>query len=231
MRRFVSLFRFIFGLLCLLAIAWTACDKEPKEENPQFYGTWVDTLDGTVYRTLQIGDQLWMADNINRGEMIDGEEDQADNGVIEKYCYDNNPVLCDNYGGLYQWDEAMQYTTKQSAQGICPESWHIPSDSEWKIMELFIGMSQEDVDNDLWRGADQGLMLQSGGDTGFEALRGGNRFVTGSFSQIGNTGYFWTSTGAEDYHAWRRGISISDDRIYRSVNHKSFGFSIRCVKY
>ncbi len=219
------------ALWIFLAMLGNACSKESSDDRSKLYGKWTDPEDGTVYRTLQLGDQIWLADNLNRGVMIYGVEDQQDNGVIEKYCYDNNPVLCEKYGGLYQWDEAMQYSTQVSSQGICPEGWHIPSDSEWKILEVFLGMSGEDANERLWRGIDQGVLIQPLGETGFEALMGGNRFLAGSFSQIGSTGYFWTSTGTEGRHAWRRGVNINEEGIYRSENHRSFGFSVRCIRY
>ncbi|TVR72305.1 MAG: hypothetical protein EA408_07240 [Marinilabiliales bacterium] len=230
-RRVALCFRLICTSALVVAVLHLgSCDREPPDGDAGLYGTFTDTTDGTVYRTLRLGDQYWMVENINRGEMIDGSTDQQDNGVIEKYCYDNNTVLCDKYGGLYQWGEAMQYSTQESSRGVCPPGWHIPSDSEWKILELFLGMTREDVDDILWRGS-AGSQIQPEGDTGFEALRGGNRFITGSYNRIGNTGYFWTSTEDKDGHAWRRGISINEEGIYRSINDKSFGFSVRCIRY
>ena len=59
----------------------------------------------------------------------------TDNGTMEKYCYNNEPDSCTKYGGLYQWDEMMQYTTQQGVQGICPPGWHLPTDEEWKVLE------------------------------------------------------------------------------------------------
>ncbi len=92
-----------------------------------------DTRDGQNYNTVQIGDQCWMAENLNVGTMIDGSDDQTQQTpeVIEKYCYDNNTANCDTYGGLYQWNEMMHYTTQEGAQGICPAGWHVPTDGEW----------------------------------------------------------------------------------------------------
>lgn len=232
MKRIASFFWFTAMLTWLVIfLQGASCKKEPDNEKPDLYGSWIDTVDGAVYRTIQLGDQFWLADNINRGERIDGSIDQEDNGIIEKYCYDNNPVLCEKYGGLYQWGEAMQYDTSESTQGICPTGWHIPSDSEWKILEMYLGMSREAVDTLLWRGIDHGFMIQPEGETGFEALRGGNRSFIGRFNEIGSAGYFWTSTIAGDGHAWRRGVSLNEEGIYRSENLKSFGFSVRCVKY
>ncbi len=223
-----SLLPLFFLLMAILSV--TGCEREDPDDGDSLHGYWTDPDDGRVYRTIQLGDQIWMADNINLGEMIDGTAEQSDNGVIEKYCYDDNPVLCDKYGGLYQWGEAMQYDTRESSQGICPEGWHIPSDSEWKILEVFLGMAEAAGDM-LWRGSGQGTQIQPEGETGFDALRGGNRFLNGSYNQIGSAGYFWTSTESEGSHAWRRGISINEKGIYRSVNHKAFGFSVRCIKY
>jgi uncharacterized protein (TIGR02145 family) len=215
----------------MLAFLNGSCSKETPEEVPEIYGKWTDTTDGKVYRTLRLGDQVWMADNLNIGEMIPGNRNQSDNGTIEKYCYDNNPVLCQKYGGLYQWGEAMQYSTSESPRGICPAGWHIPSDNEWKILEILLGMNRQDADEILWRMTGPGKEIHSGKDTGFEALMGGNRFLNGSFNHTGSAGYFWTSTRSDDDHAWRRGISNQQPGIYRSVNHVDFGFSVRCLKY
>ncbi len=208
-----------------------ACSKGPLADEPDIYGYWVDPADGTVYRTIQLGNQLWMADNLNLGEMIDAGKEQLDNGIIEKYCYDNNPEMCDKYGGLYQWGEAMRWDTTDSSRGICPEGWHIPSDGEWKLLEIYLGMPREAADDILWRGHFQGAMLRPDGNTGFDALLAGNRYFNGHFHQAGSTGYFWTSTSSPGGHAWRRGVNVTENGIYRSVNLKTFGFSVRCMKY
>ena len=81
------------------------------------------TFEGYTYPTVQIGIQCWFRENLKAGTMINvntGGHLQTDNGIIEKYCYDNNPANCDTYGGLYEWNEAMQYVTEDGAQGVCP---------------------------------------------------------------------------------------------------------------
>ena len=98
-----------------------------------------DPRDGQTYNSVQIGTQCWMAENLNIGEMINGSEEMTDNGVIEKYCYDNDPANCETYGGLYQWNEMMEYTTTPGVQGICPTDWHLPSDGEWTTLTDFLG--------------------------------------------------------------------------------------------
>ncbi len=67
----------------------------------------IDDRDGQTYNTVQIDDQCWLAENLNIGIMINGAYNQSDNGVINKYCYDNDPSNCEIYGGLYQWDEMI----------------------------------------------------------------------------------------------------------------------------
>ncbi len=110
-----------------------------------------DSRDGKVYKTAQIGDQLWMAENLNVGVMVSDAVGQTDNGVIEKYSYDNNESNSDVYGGLYFWDEMMQYT-ETSTQGVCPDGWHVSTDEDWQELEMFLGMADTTVVKTSWRG-------------------------------------------------------------------------------
>jgi hypothetical protein len=100
-----------------------------------------DTRDGKVYTTVYIGTQCWMKQNLNIGTRIAGAGNQTNNGTIEKYCYDDNESNCDYYGGLYQWNEMMQYTTTQGVKGICPKGWHLPTNNEWNVLSTFLGGS------------------------------------------------------------------------------------------
>ena len=70
--------------------------------------------------------------------MIQGNQNAANNGVIEKYCYNDDPNNCNTYGGLYQWNEAMQYVTTQGAQGICPSGWHIPTYAKLQTLKTAV---------------------------------------------------------------------------------------------
>jgi uncharacterized protein (TIGR02145 family) len=144
----------------------------------------VEDQDGNTYKTVQIGDQCWMAENLNVGVMVDSVDtgsthsDVSDNGTIEKYCYDNDPANCETDGGLYDWNEAMQYTTEEGTQGICPAGWHIPTDEEWKTLEMQLGMSQTEADDTGWRGTDEGDKLKvpdkcEGGENCNASLFGG----------------------------------------------------------
>ena len=220
-----------------------------------FDGTWENcggsiTYAGQSYNIVIIGDQCWMAENLNVGTMInstsggtnnDGE--QTDNGTIEKYCYDNNTSNCDTYGGLYQWDEMMQYVTTGGAQGICPTDWHLPTDDEWKTMEMYLGMTQSQADATEWRGTDEGGKLKETGQahwwspntgatnsSGFTALPGGLRNSSGSFHYLGTNGYWWSSTENSGTNAWSRSLFYGNDQVYRNYYDKTNGFSVRCLK-
>src|ERR1035437_2197706 len=96
----------------------------------------IPTVDyaGKTYNTVSIGDQCWLKENLDVGTMINGIDTSKNNGIIEKYCYNNDTTNCTTYGALYQWDEAMQYVTTSGAQGICPTGWHIPDSAEFTAL-------------------------------------------------------------------------------------------------
>jgi uncharacterized protein (TIGR02145 family) len=203
-----------------------------------------DFRDGKAYATVQIGTQCWMAENMNVGTRIDESEDQTDNNTIEKYCYTIGPLsFCDDYGGLYQWDEMMQYVTTEGAQGICPEGWHLPSDAEWKTMEMYLGMPQEDANRIGCRGTDEGGKLKETGtshwlspntgasnSSGFTAVGGGfSDKGTPAFYNLNAYGYFWSSSKIGSY-AWHRHLFYDDAMINRFKYILTMGYSVRCVR-
>ncbi len=207
-----------------------------------------DERDGQSYATVQIGTQCWMAENLNLGTMInsttggtnnDGE--QTSNGIFEKYCYDNNLSNCDTYGGLYQWDEMMQYSTVEGTQGICPSGWHLPTDAEWCTLEQEVDPTITCNSMDF-RGLDGGGKLKDIGTTfwfypnagasntsGFTALPGGYCTPAGLFGDITFVAIFWSSTG-DSSTAWYRGLSRSFAKISRYPNSIPYGYSVRCLK-
>jgi uncharacterized protein (TIGR02145 family) len=203
----------------------------------------MDERDGKTYLTVQIGEQCWMAENLNVGTMTPGASDQADNGVIEKYCYGDDPGNCDLYGGIYQWNEMMQYTTIESTRGVCPDGWHLPSDFEWKLLEMALGMSQESADSTGWRGTNEGGKLKAAGtaywdapnagatnESLFTALPAGGRNSSGNFEALGYYADFWTSTLIIDQQSWYRYLDADESRIYRVDGFQPYGTSVRCVK-
>ena len=187
----------------------------------------VDTA-GNIYNTIKIGKQCWMAENLNTGTRIDGINDQANNSIIEKYCYNNSEDSCDLYGGLYQWDEMMQYTAAKGAQGICPDGWHIPTDAEWCTLEKEVDLTIE-CSSTGWRGTDAGTKLKQGGSSGFTGLLSGCRNTGGSFDNFGTGAYYWTSTGGSS-GAWNRYLYDSNSTSARYDDSKAYGLSVRCLK-
>ncbi len=95
----------------------------------------VNDFDGNIYGTVLVGTQCWMSSNLNVGERLASDDEPSDNNKIEKWCYDDDESNCDSDGGLYSWDEAMQYSTSEGEQGICPNGWHLPDTSELDNLE------------------------------------------------------------------------------------------------
>ncbi|MDK2899287.1 MAG: hypothetical protein PWQ10_474, partial [Patescibacteria group bacterium] len=132
-------------------------------------------------------------------------------------------------GALYQWDEAMQYTNTEGAQGICPTGSHIPSDNEWKVLEMQLGMTQEQADTTGWRGTDQGTKLKLNGSSGLNVPLAGGRYTDGSFIYLSSNAVLWSSQESST-SAWRRVLSSALATVDRSTSTKAYGFSVRCLK-
>ncbi len=181
---------------------------------------------------LAVGSQVWAKYNLNVGTMVTGVTEQTNNGgtnIVEKYCYDDTESNCTTYGGLYQWDEAMKYVTTEGSQGICPAGSHIPSDNDWKILEMQLGMTQEQADlDDDWRGTDQGTQLKPGGASGLNLPLAGDRDSGESFDVLSSSGYLWSSSESSD-SAWGRDLYSGNTAVGRFTDDKAYGFSVRCV--
>ncbi len=206
----------------------------------------VTDIDGNVYQTVQIGDQLWMAENLKvthyrNGDAITNVTDATEwsNLSTGAYCnYDNDANNTATYGRLYNW-----YAVNDS-RNIAPEGWHVPTDEEWKQLELYLG--QTDADDMGWRGTDEGGKLKESGtvhwnspntgatnEIGFSALPGGDRNdYDGPYYDMGTTAYFWSSTEYEDdsTHAWVRTLHFQNSGVHRGYSSKQAGFSVRLVR-
>jgi len=188
-----------------------------------------DYRDSTLYSTIQIGNQCWMAKNLNIGNRVDGHIDQANNGTIEKYCFGNDEANCEVYGGLYQWDEMMQYTTNEATNGICPDGWYLPTDSEWCALE-------QEVDPRIicsrgsWRGDGIASKLKHNGDIGFKVLLAGT-YENGSFFNRDSNTAFWSSSEYTENFAWIRSMDDTHKAINRTDRSKHKGYSVRCIKH
>jgi uncharacterized protein (TIGR02145 family) len=208
-------------------------------------GTPIVEYAGQVYNTIQVFSQCWLKENLNVGEMIPGTMNQSNNGTIEKYCQFNDTSYCKTYGGLYQWDEMMQYTSLQGTQGICPPGWHIPTDEETKILEgatdSLFSLGDPEWDNRGYRGWDTGKNLKTidgwpedGGGTdlfGFSVLPGGYRKYDGTFHGGDYNAEIWSSTDDMINAPWRRRFDFDYGKISRNYNSsRQYGFSVRCIR-
>ncbi|MCX6270318.1 MAG: hypothetical protein NTU44_03690 [Bacteroidetes bacterium] len=193
-----------------------------------------DIRDGKKYNTIQIGNQCWMRQNLNVGTLINGNSNASNNGVIEKYCYNNLQTNCNIYGALYQWDEMMQYSTTPGIKGICPTGWHVPADGEWTTLTDYLGgldvaggkMKEAGIAH--WNSPNSGASNESG----FTALAGGRRNgESATFNDLGGSASFWSSSAFSSTSAWYRMLHSSDAIVNQyNSNELQDGFSVRCVK-
>lgn len=203
----------------------------------------VTDIDGNVYQTVKIGDQWWMAENLKVTHYQNGDAipNLTDNGewigtTSGAYCYyDNDIDNSDIYGANYNW-----YAVEDS-RNLAPEGWRIPTDDDWKELELYLGIPQIEIDLDYFRGSDEGGKLKSIGtdywadpntgasnESGFTALPGGTQNEGGFFNQ-GTWAYFWSSTAYDENNSWNRTLSYSSQQIARIIYQKELGFSVRCL--
>ncbi len=214
-------------------------------------GTMTD-IDGNVYRTVRIGNQWWMADNLRVTRYPDGspirhETDQylwADPQILRDWqglysAYDNDEKNAQVYGYLYNLS---------AARSIAPEGWRLPTDGDWKTLERHLGMSSSEANKDGPRGTNEGGKLKARGWThwkrpnrgalnlsGFSALPGGYRHEYQGFFGMGEGAYFWTGTteyveGNGRLAARNRILRSDHARVERSRQYRSYGFSVRLVK-
>ena len=202
----------------------------------------ISDIDGNIYQIKTIGSQIWMIENLkvskfNEGSIIPLVQENLEwnSTTSGAYCtYDNN-----KYGKLYNF-----YAVADNRK-LCPSGWHVPTDDEWKKLEIHLGMTQTQADNSGLRGTIEGGALKQSGcspegwdcynigatnSTGFSALAGGYRYDNGIFSNIRESAYFWSVTESDGATAWNRSLSKDNSQIGRLNVKKGFAFSVRCVK-
>ncbi len=196
-------------------------------------GTITD-VDGNVYQTITIGNQVWMAENLKvthyrNGDPIPnvtGSSSWSDlsTGAFCEYGNDINNVA--TYGRLYNW-----YAVNDS-RNIAPSGWHVPSDAEWQTLVDYLGganiagVKMKEAGTVHWNSPNLGATNESG----FSALPGGHRNTGGSFLERDLHAYFWSSTEFNSYASWDRAMSYLTSQVYQYYYDKRYGFSVRCVK-
>lgn len=212
--------------------------------NPDLSYDSIQDIEGNIYKTIVIGEQEWMAENLKTTKFSDGEAipfiamfSENDLPLSPGYSwYENNEVVFkDIYGAYYNW-----YAINTGK--VCPSGWHIPSDEEWKVLELYLGMSREEADAMGYRGSMEGAKLKESGtynwvvgsepgsnQSGFTALPGGS-----ALRSEGNVGLWWTATpfGMDPVYSWIfcRLLYWDGSYIVRSEIFKGSFISVRCVK-
>jgi uncharacterized protein (TIGR02145 family) len=170
-------------------------------------GTFTDPRDGKTYKTVTIGKQVWMAENLNYE-------------VSGSKCYDNNSANAQKYGRLYNWETAKR---------ACPSGWHLPSDAEWTTLTDFVGGSS--TAGTKLKSANGWNSNGNGTDEfGFSALPGGGGYSGGDFDLVGKGGLWWSATERNAANAWGRYMNYSSALVGRDGSGKSYFFSVRCVQ-
>ena len=195
-------------------------------------------VDGNTYKTVKIGNQIWMAENLKTSKYSDATEipnitdkTQWSNLKTGAWAFYNNDTSNNaKYGKLYNW-YAVSKTTNGN-KNVCPIGWHIPTDAEWTVLTSYLGGDSisggkmKEVGFTSWNTPNS----ESTNSSLFTGMPGGDRDFNGNFSGIGRSGEFWSSTLEGDILAnyqhlnYNHGIS----KHYSFV--KSFGMSVRCLK-
>jgi uncharacterized protein (TIGR02145 family) len=214
---------------------------------------------GHDYSTVIIGDQCWFSENLrneyyHNGDPIssgltDPEWTSSNTGATSVYgedsgCGDFSPNIdaCDpsqslaEYGRLYNW-----YAVVDDRE-LCRSGWHVPTDEEWMIMEMALGMSESEALLPGWRGDDIGAAMKTENaygwyqnsygtnESGFSGLPGGDRYSWGYFNDAGRWGNWWSSSANGSSYAWCRQLYTLQSAVSRMQESKMAGFSVRCIK-
>jgi len=242
-------------IILLICLVYCGCPQKPEDLILNTDGTGstsnetgtVTDIDGNVYQTVKIGNQWWMAENLKvthyrNGDAIPNVTDDDDWVDLSTgaYCaYGNTESNVKTYGYLYNW-----YAVNDS-RDIAPAGWHVPTDEEWKTLEMVLGMSQSEADDTGYRGTHEGSKLAGRADlwddgdleddaafdaSGFSALPAGYRSYSGSFYYLGLSAQFWSSTGGNSNSAWPRFLDYAHSVIARNYYSGQNGFSVRLLR-
>jgi len=250
----------VLTLFCLIGISmiWHACQKEngfvesvdalTKTELLQYESIpfinelkvtetpTVTDVDGNVYQTVQIGEQVWMTENLKTTKFKNGTTILlvTDNAAWSNLSsagytgYNNNRRIGNVFGALYNW-----YTVETG--NLCPTGWHVPTDAEWTTLTNYLGGSHvaggklKEGGTTHWYSPNAGATNESG----FTAFGGGFRNRFGEFRDIGNLGYWWSATETSNSpitHARVLHLTHVTGGAYNFGQNKKIGFSVRCVK-
>ncbi len=203
------------------------------------YGPNITDVENNTYKTVFIGTQQWMGENLKVSKYSDGTTipNITDNALWASnttgaWCYYNNDATNDaKYGKLYNW-YAVSKTTNGN-KNVCPTGWHVPTDDEWTVLTNYLGGlsvaggKMKEVGTTSWISSNEDMTNTSL----FTGLPGGGRYYIGDYGNIGNHGYWWSSTEVSTDAAWYRFLNIpAASDADRGDNYKISGFSVRCLR-
>ena len=211
MHKFIPAFVFLWLFALATLIACSGTHGASDDEYDVFvYGLMTDSRDGQVYKTVKIGSQIWMAENLNYE-------------LPESFCHEENPNSCIKYGRLYKWESAMD---------ACPDGWHLPTRAEWD--SLISAAGGRSVAGKMLKSTDGWIYNGNGSDDyGFSALPAGTMFIDSYGTRYKSEGfgvYFWSSTRYDKNDAFS--MSLHDERDGGNLlgMNKKAGLNVRCVK-
>ncbi len=244
MKKFAPIIFSVSLLLHIFPLTVSAQDTPPKSENGNHRT--VTDIDGNVYKTVKIGNQEWMAENLKVTHYRNGEaipniklNSKWKSTKIGAYCsYKNEDKNAKKFGYLYNW-----YAIADS-RNIAPEGWHVPTDEDWIDLAIYLGMNPTEAEGTHIRGTDEGGMLKESGimnwkkpntgasnQSGFSALPGGWRGTgRGRFVGLHKSTYFWSSSEMNPKNIWVHSLYSDKSEIFRSFITKGKGFSVRCIR-
>jgi uncharacterized protein (TIGR02145 family) len=199
-----------------------------------FYENPVTDIDGNVYKTVKIDNQVWMASNLKTTKYNDGTtiplvtDNSTWNDLITPgYCWYNNDAIANKsiYGALYNW-----YTVKTGM--LCPTGWHVPTDLEWMALTNYLegwsvsGGKLKETGTSHWRSPNTAAT----NEMSFAAVPGGARGDSGGFGNLGDFGFWWSSSEYSTTNAWYRNMGYDYSDVVRLNYNKLYGFSVRCLR-
>jgi uncharacterized protein (TIGR02145 family) len=224
----------IGGKTCILTRTVAIAPQNPTSG----YGSNITDIDGNSYKTVYIGTQQWMAENLKTAKYNDGAgipnvtgNTQWQNNTTGAWSYHNNDAANNaKYGKLYNW-YAVSKTTNGN-KNVCPKGWHAPTDAEWTVLTDYLGGlnvaggKMKEVGTTKWNSPN----IDATNTSLFTGLPGGYRDFNGDFSYIGGYGYWWSSTENNTDNAWNQRLLNYNGTAGRGASDKKFGISVRCLR-
>jgi uncharacterized protein (TIGR02145 family) len=228
--------RYLNLIAFIMSFSVAAAQQNTSQE--KFEGKFTDARDNREYKWVLIGDQTWMAENLNISNVINARNGQISNNSIQIVCYEDDEVNCIEFGGLYSWDVIDQYIKTEGVRSICPEGWYLPYDRDWQVLvdylggEKVAGGSLKEAGTDHWDKPNTGATNSSG----FSALGSGLFSTTaGGFINKGAACQYWTSSlnrlySGENNTYITRILLKRNTSVTKGMGTKGDAYSVRCLK-